>query len=58
MNLSKNKKIAKGKKTIREFPLIYTERKNRYDLMLTPIAYQVFYEMAQEQKLSIGEVWC
>jgi predicted transcriptional regulator len=55
MNLSKNIKIPKGKKAIRGFPLIYTERKKRYDLMLTPSAYQVLREIAQEQNLSISE---
>jgi len=47
--------MPKGKKAIRGFPLIYNERKKRYDLMLTPSAYQVLCKIAQEQNLSISE---
>ena len=55
MNLRNKRKVPKGRKAMKGHPLIYDEVKKRYDLTLTPSAYQVLYQMAEDQELSVSE---
>jgi len=47
---------GKGKKRVKDLPVLYDERKNRHTVLLTDTTWQKLIQISKKKKISISEI--